>query len=135
MRVLAGVVLWLSGLSLVAFGVMFLAAPLATMAMAGIVLEGAVAATELRAFYGGLELALGLVVVACALDRARWRDGLALTFAIFAGIGLSRLAGMIASGADTPFLRFALATELALATLAAVALWRRAHEGAPPSAR
>ena len=125
MRVLELVVLWLSGLSLLGFGVAFLVAPLETMASAGITLTGALEATELRAFYGGLEVALGVLVVACVLSPARRRDGLVLTLAIFAGIGLARLSGMLLSGADTGFLRFALSTELGFALLAAFCLWRR----------
>jgi hypothetical protein len=122
MRVLALVVLWLSGLSLFGFGVAFIVAPLKTMASAGIVLESAVAATELRAFYGGLEVALGALVLACALLPARRRDGLILTLAVFAAIGVTRLAGMMIDGADSGFLRFALASELGLAVLAGACL-------------
>lgn len=124
MNALATIVLWLSGLSLLGFGVAFVVAPLQTMASAGIVLTGALEATELRAFYGGLEVALGVLVVACALTPARRRDGLILCLAIFAGIGLARLSGMLLSGADTGFLRFALGTELGLAALSALCLWR-----------
>jgi hypothetical protein len=126
MRIVELVVLWLSGLSLLGFGVAFVVAPLETMAAAGITLTGALESTELRAFYGGLEVALGVLVVACALSPARRRDGLILTLAIFAGIGLARLSGMLLSGADTSFLRFALSTELGLAVLSALCLWRRA---------
>jgi len=119
MPLLTSIVLWLSGLSLLAFGAAFVVAPLATMASAGIVLDGALAATELRAFYGGLEVALGVLVLLCALRPERRRDGLLLTFAIFAGIGMARLVGMLLSGADSGFLRFAIVTELGLAALAA----------------
>ena len=122
MQVFAGVVLWISGLGMLGFGLAFLWAPLETMAAAGLSLEGALAATELRAFYGGLEVALGLLILACALRAERLRDGLVLSLAIYGGIGLARLAGMLIDGSDTPFLRFALATELGLAIAAAIAL-------------
>jgi hypothetical protein len=122
MQVFARVVLWISGLGMLGFGLAFLWAPLETMAAAGLRLDGALAATELRAFYGGLEVALGLLILACALRRDRVRDGLILALAIYAGIGLARLGGMLVSGADTPFLRFALATELGLALAATIAL-------------
>lgn len=122
MQTYARVLLWISGLGFAGFGLAFLWAPLQTMAAAGLVLEGALAATELRAFYGGLEVALGGVLIACALDARRLRDGLVLVLACYGGIGLARLAGMLATGADTPFLRFALATELGLAVAALVGL-------------
>lgn len=126
MRAFELVVLWLSGLGLLGFGLAFVIAPLPAMATAGLVLEGAVAATELRAFYGGLELALGGLVIACALRPERRRDGLVLTLAIFAGIGLVRFASMLATGASTSFLWLAGATEVGLALGAAVCLMTRA---------
>src|SRR5688572_27481664 len=108
MRVFETIVLWVSGLSLLAFGVAFEVAPLKTMAAAGIELTGPIAAAELRAFYGGVELALGVLILAWTLREPRRREALLLTFAVFAGIGLSRLAGMVIEGADSSFLRLAL---------------------------
>ena len=122
MQTFARVLLWISGLGMLGFGLAFRWAPLATMAAAGLVREGALASTELRAFYGGLEVALGLLMIACAMRPGRLRDGLVLSLAIYGSIGLARLSGMLISGADTPFLRFALATELGLALAAAIAL-------------
>ena len=127
MQTFARVVVWVSALCLLGFGLAFLWAPLPTMAAAGLSLEGGLAATELRAFYGGLETALGIVLVACALRTRRLRDGLVLTLAIYGGIGLSRLAGMAISGTDTTFLRLALATELGLAIAALVGLRGTRH--------
>lgn len=122
MRAFNLIVLWLGGLGFLAFGAAFLLSPLPTMLMSGIALEGPLAATELMAFYGGLELALGSLILACALQPARRRDGLWLMLVVYAGIGLSRLAGMLAHGTDTSFLRIALALELGLALLAAIGL-------------
>lgn len=123
MRVLIPVLLWLSGLSFLGFGVAFMIAPIATLALAGVATEGAIAATELRAFYGGIEVALGALILACALQPGRWRDGLWLTLACYGAIGVTRLAGMVIDGSDSFFLRFAAATEFAFA-LSAIALLR-----------
>src|SRR6187455_2958940 len=123
MNVLARVLLWLSGLGYVAFGVAFLVAPLRSMALAGIELQGAIAATELRAFYGGLELALGGLIVAAAVAPGRLRDGLLLTLASYGAIGATRLVTMLATGTDSPFLRFAVGVELGLAACAGALLW------------
>lgn len=122
MRALGIVGLLVGGLGFVGFGLAFLFAPLATMAMAGIPLQGPLAATELMAFYGGLELALGALLLACVLRPARRRDGLLLMASAYGGIGLARLAGMVAHGADSGFLRAALGLELGLALLAVVVL-------------
>lgn len=115
-------VLWLGGLGFLAFGAAFLLAPLPTFALAGLALSGPVAATELMAFYGGMEIAIGGLIVACGLYPARRRDGLLLMAVVYAGIGLARGAGMLATGAATGFLWTALAMELGLATLALIAL-------------
>jgi len=123
MNVLAKVLLWVAGLGYVGFGAAFLVAPLRTMALAGIELQGTIAATELRAFYGGLELALGGLIVAAALVPGRLRDGLVLTLVSYGAIGATRLVAMLATGADAPFLRFAVLVELGLAAGAGALLW------------
>ncbi len=115
-------VLWLSALFLLGFGGAFLFFPLGTLSLTGIVIEGPLAAVEIRAFYGGLEVALGLAVAWCALRRTRWKDGLGLTVLVFSGIGLARLFGMMVEGVFSLFLIFALLVELALAGAALVAL-------------
>lgn len=120
MNSLPRIVLWLSALCLLGFGTAFLFYPLGTLALAGIELEGELAAVEIRAFYAGLQLALGLAMAWCALRRRRWKDGLALTSLVFGGIGTARLFGMVVEGTLSIFLVFALLIELALA---AAALW------------
>ncbi len=118
------IVLWLGGLGFLSFGTAFLVAPLATFALTGLTLSGPIAAAEIMAFYGGLEIALGGLVLACALVPARRRDGLLLMGVAYAGIGLARLAGMALHGGDATFLRVALALELGLALLALLAMRR-----------
>jgi hypothetical protein len=121
MHLLARITLWLGGLGFLGFGLAFLIAPLETLGSVGIVLGGDLAATELRAFYGGLEVALGLLLIAADLGGAR-RHGLILCFASYGGIGAARLLGIALAGSATPFLWFALATESVLALLSALAL-------------
>jgi hypothetical protein len=121
MSLLPRLTLWLGGLGFLGFGIAFLVAPLQTLAAAGIALQGDLAATELRAFYGGLEVALGTLLIAADLRGAR-RHGLILCLASYGGIGLARALGMLVAGSATPFLWFALATEATLAILAAVSL-------------
>lgn len=122
MLALDRITLWLGGLGFLAFGLAFLVAPLQTFAVAGLPMQGSLAATELRAFYGGLELALGALLIAADLRPGARRHGLILCLASFGGIGLARLLGMVLAGSATPFLWAALATELTLAALAAVSL-------------
>lgn len=114
----------IAGLGFVGFGAAFMIAPLETLGAAGIELSGDLAATELRAFYGGMELGIGGLLVAAALQPAHWRSGLWLCLASYGGIGLARLCGILIAGSATPFLWFALATELSLGGLAALGLWK-----------
>src|SRR5690606_27428670 len=116
--------LWIAGLGFIGFGLAFMIAPLATLAAAGIELSGDLAATELRAFYGGLELGIGSLLVAAALKPHQQRNGLWLCLASYGGIGTARGIGMLLTGTATPFLWFALATELGLAAAAAWLLRR-----------
>lgn len=122
MSLLPRITLWLGGLGFLAFGLAFLIAPLETMAAAGLPLQGDLAATELRAFYGGLEIALGMLLIAADLRPAARRHGLILSLASFGGIGAARLLGIVLAGSATAFLWAALATELTLAALSALAL-------------
>ena len=122
MRAFIIIVLLCSGLSLLGFGAAIAYAPLEVMAMADVNSSGAAAAVELRAFYGGLELALGALTLICAWYPHRRRDGLWLTVFIFTGIGVARAFGMYWESVQTDFLRLALLVEFATAGAAALAL-------------
>jgi hypothetical protein len=122
MHRLARLTLWLGGLGFLGFGLAFFVAPLQTFAMFGLALQGDLAATELRAFYGGLELALGALLIAADLRPGARRHGLLLSLACFGGLGTARLLGIVLAGGATPLLWAALATELSLAALSAAAL-------------
>jgi len=121
MHLLARLTLWLAGLGFIGFGLTFLIAPLETLALAGIEVQGDLAAVELRAFYGGLEIGLGLCLIGADLHGGLRRAGLLLCMATYGAIGLTRGFGMLLAGLATPFLWFALATELGLAALALLA--------------
>lgn len=122
MSALSRFTLWLAGLGFIGFGLACLIAPLATLASAGVVVSGAVAAAEIRAFYGGLEIGLGTCLLLAASSAQHHRAGLVLCLATYGGIGLARALGMGLDGVGTPFLWAALAVELGLAILAALSL-------------
>ncbi len=118
----AVIVLLLAGLQLLAFGVMAAFDPVGLLGPLGFVLSSGEAVTEARAFYGGAEIALGLLMSACAL-KPHWREpGLVLVAACFAGIGSVRAIAMALSGTHTAFLLFALSVEVILVVLALLAL-------------
>lgn len=119
--------LWIAGLGFLGFGLACLIAPAQTLGAAGVHASGALATIELRAFYGGLELGLGALLIAAARIAHYRRAGLWLCLAAYGGIGLARGAAMLVAQAASPFLWTALVIELVLAALAAVALRHRAQ--------
>ena len=119
-------VLALAALAFLGFGLWLLADPGGALGRIGIQAHSITGLVELRAFYGGMEVGLGLFLGACAL-RPGWRvAGLWLVLLSSGGAGCARLAGMLQ--ADTGFggyLAGALAWELGFALLAALALLRK----------
>lgn len=122
MTLLSRLTLWIAGLGFTGFGIACLVAPLETLASAGVILSGPVAAAEIRAFYGGLEIGLGICLLLAAGSVRHHRAGLVLCLATYGAIGLARALGMALDGVATPFLWTALAVELGLAAMAAISL-------------
>lgn len=126
MRAFGVLVLWLAGLGYLAFGVGFLISPVELAKAAEITIAGPAAVPELRAFYGGVEIALGALILGAALAPARRADGLLLSAATYLGIGVTRLVSMLASGVSSDFLKMALCVELGLG-IASLVAWRGAR--------
>ena len=119
---LAKIALGLASLGFLGFGTAALIAPVQVMAGADLVLTDARAIVEIRAFYGGLELALGVLLL-LAIKAKYQSAGLILGFASYFGIAIARALGMIIGGASSSFLWFALVTELVFAGLCLAAWW------------
>lgn len=116
-------VLVLGSVGFAVFGGLLLLWPVETMARIGFEVAPGIGATEIRAFYGGAELALAVLIAMCATRPHRLADGLVLNGLVYGLIGLSRLYGMGVDGTQSSFLWIALGTELGLA-LASLVLWR-----------
>ncbi len=119
-----------AGLGMLVFGVLLALDPINWLTRAGLTL-GADALTriEIGAFYGGIEIGIGLLMLAAAAQRPYHRAGLWLLLATHGGIGLTRLALMLASGTSTTFLLVAGGYELLFAALALAALNARPRVG------
>ncbi len=114
--------LTLAGLGFLGFGLWFLVDPISPLAAIGITATGAPAATEFRAFYGGLEVGLAVLLLAAAA-RPDWRvPGLWLVLATNGGIAAGRLLGVALDGVWVPFFTYALVWEVGFALLAAIGL-------------
>ena len=123
MKLFPIVVLALCALGFFGFGLWLLAEPAGALGKIGIRATSDVGLVELRAFYGGLELGLGLFLAWCAF-RPEWREaGLWLVVLANGGLGLARLLAIWLGGAALGgYLGWALVWELGFASLAAVAL-------------
>jgi hypothetical protein len=123
MKLFPIVVIALCALGFLGFGLWLLADPVGALAKVGVTSSSATGSIELRAFYGGMEIGLGLFLGWCAL-RPEWQAaGLWLVLLANGGAGLARLLGILLGGASLGgYLAWALAWELGFAALAALAL-------------
>lgn len=119
----AQVSLLLAALGLVGFGLPLLVRP-SLLGIVGLEFARPAAATEIRAFYGGLELGLAAFFVV-ASRREDWvRPALFAQVLAFGGIVLARLFGIVVDGSAEPLILAFAALEGAGALLGAVALRR-----------
>ena len=122
--VYARIVLILTGLIYLAFGIFFLVAPEQAATIVSYWLGGPTAFTEARAFYGGLEIGLAAFLTVCAGVRRFVPVGLLAVLLLCGGTAAARLVGMVVDESRSTVVLVSLATELVVAALAATALWR-----------
>jgi hypothetical protein len=105
------VVLMLSGAILLAIGVAFLLAPVAMMQSVEIAIASPLARGDVRAVYGGMEVALGALLLLAGQRSDRVRPGLFAAGVLFTGMASGRLLGVLLDGAPPPFGWFLLLLE------------------------
>lgn len=120
--VFARLVLVLSGLLFAGFGGWMLLRPEALGEFVKLDAGDPATLTEVRAFYGGLEIGLGLFLLGAAAIRRAVVSGLVLVLLAFGGTALGRGAGLALDGPDLSEMLPFLAVEVAAAVLAAIAL-------------
>ena len=119
----ARAVLAVAGLAMLGFGVLLALDPINWLARAGVTVGAdAVTRIEVGAFYGGIEIGIGLLLLLATSQRQYNRAGLWLLLGTHGGIGFTRVALMLASVTHAPFLIVAGAYELVFAALAVAAL-------------
>ncbi len=121
--------LLLVGLVFFGLGLWFLIKPEAVGEFAGLRAESADARTEIRAFFGGLEIGIGAFLCGCALRRRHLDTGLWATAWFLGCTGLARLAGILMHGRDDWDMPAFAAAEI-LAAAAALALVGRQEPAA-----
>lgn len=115
----ARIFLGLSALAWLPYGLFCLAKPSSLESIAGIAASITTGTVELRAMYGGLQVAIG-VLCALGFASAAWRHHALTTLGIItAGLGLGRLVGVVAAGGGlSAYTAMALGFELASAGVA-----------------
>ena len=108
----AKITLWILGLSFAFFGAWSLVSPVSIAELIHFDLTNNVAVTEMRAFYGGVELGFAAFLLAGAL-RPGLRSASLLSGAFILGaIAISRTIGLVLDGSGSFFIYTALATEV-----------------------
>lgn len=121
----ARLIVGFAALSFLGFGVAFLVAPDTLIASVDLSPTSPVGLTELRAFYGGLEIGLAVYLISCLLgDRRDLISGTSVTALSMGAVALARAWGMWVDGTAGSAMAGFMATELLLAGLALIARQR-----------
>jgi len=115
--VAARIFLGLSALIWLPFGVYCFLQPSFLAEAAGVSFVTPTGATDMRATYGGLTIAIGAIALAGALRPPFARQGLVLLAAACAGLGGARLLGVALDGGITAWTVQALVLELGTVAL------------------
>lgn len=119
------IVLVLSAGAFVAFGALFLTLPVEMARAVALDLGSATARTEIRSVYGGLEVAIGLLLLGSALRGARrdaLRDGLRASALLYGGLAAGRAVGLALEGGGERVLWLLLTGEVVAAVASLLAL-------------
>jgi hypothetical protein len=122
---MARVFLVIAGLMWLSYGIYMLIAPWALTTTAGVAALNTTGTIELRAMYGGLEGAVGLLALWGAFAPRLRRAGLAALAFTCTGLGAIRLTSAILAGEFSTYTRQGLGLEIALSL---IAIWLLARE-------
>ena len=114
----ARVFLALFGLMSVVYGLFCFASPAFLDAFAGVAATSTTGTVELRAMYGGLQTAFGVLALLGALRPAFTHAALLASAVLLAGLGTFRLLGALAAGEVSSYTGQGLAFELGGTALA-----------------
>jgi hypothetical protein len=117
---LPALLLWLGALVFGVIGLLFLAAPVRWARLVEISLPTPMSRTDLRATYGGFDLALGIFLAICALNPAWHAPGLLACGLALLGFAAGRLVGFLAEGSAQRLMLIFFALEL---IVGAASLW------------
>lgn len=123
---------WILGILAAVFlvlGLAFMFLPTTMIGAMDITAGSPKALADIRAVYGGLDLALGILLTICFL-RKEWAVGLAIGTLVCACLFAGRLVGILLDGADD-ILTFGLIASEALGAILAAVAWFLARSPEP----
>ena len=120
---LGKIILWMSTLAFVSYGVMCLIDPTLPAEMAGLAILSGDGRAELGAMYGGLQTAYGVFCLLGALRTDLYRPALTSLVLMMGGLAVARLyTAVMADGGLGGYTYGAMAFEFATAILSLIAL-------------
>lgn len=120
---LGKLVLWISALVLILYGLVSLVDPTIPAGLAGLVIENGDGYAEIASMYGGLQIGFGLFCLMAVLRPNYFRAGLALLAVVLGSVALARLLGeLITADTITSYTWATLVYECCTATIATLAL-------------
>lgn len=122
---MARIFLVIAGLMWVVYGAYLLAVPQALAPLAGVSATSVTGTIELRAMYGGLEIAVGLFCLIAAFLPGMLFSGLLMMGLASAGFGITRLLSAAYAGEFSTYTRQGLSLELPLMLISAWFLFRQ----------
>jgi hypothetical protein len=123
---MARIFLGLSALLWLPYGLYCLLEPGSLDAAAGVTFRSATGSTELRAMYGGLQAALGVLAALAVVRPALVRPALVAFGFLTGGLATGRLLGVALDGGFSSYTAMALALEIPSALFAWLLLRRAA---------
>jgi hypothetical protein len=121
--VLGKIILWVSAITFISYGLACLASPALPAGYAGLSMTNGDAFAEIGAMYGGLQTGFGVFCLLAALNRGYYKSGLVLLVLCVGSLALGRLYSTAV--ADDPVAVYtwgAMSFEFITAILAALAL-------------
>jgi hypothetical protein len=121
--VLGKIVLWISAIVFISYGLACLASPALPAGYAGLSMTNGDAFAEIGAMYGGLQTGFGVFCLLAALNPGYYKPGLVLLVLCIGSLALARLYSTAVAGDPVAVYTWgAMSFEFITAILAALAL-------------
>ncbi|MAR90334.1 MAG: DUF4345 domain-containing protein [Pseudomonadota bacterium] len=126
MKLIKGFLL-LNAVAWLFYGIYCLLQPALLTELTGMQITTPTAVTEVRAMYGGVQMAIGVVCLLALFNPGLLRPALVMLTFVMAGLALARTLGLLLDGSTTGYVLGAIAFEAVFAGLSGLCLRRVSH--------